>query len=57
MEIRHHTELTIQILLNRARREIKVKEHLRTCSEIQFIYDQYSRAETEIRKGCGGLKI
>ena len=28
MEIRHHTESSIQVLLSRARRELKIREHL-----------------------------
>ncbi|RLF18256.1 MAG: hypothetical protein DRZ82_08575 [Thermoprotei archaeon] len=41
MEIRHHTESSIQTLLNRARREVKVKEHL----EMLERFHKYMRAQ------------
>jgi len=41
MEIRHHTESTIQALLNRARREVKVREHL----EMLERFHKYMRAQ------------
>jgi len=41
MEIRHHTESTIQALLDRAKREIKVKEHLEMLEK----FHKYMRAQ------------